>query len=181
MSKRSESGPGREEARQRLIGLGERSLRKSYYPQLRASMDELRASEGKFRQIVQSSPMGIFLFELSEGGLFVFAGVNPAADHILGVGHQERIGKPVEEALPWLIADGLASHCRQTAAEGGSWDTEYREVDQDRIGRALHLHVFQSAPGKATVMFLDITRRKQVEGMQRRERGAVAHFVRRGR
>jgi len=47
--------------------------------------EALIQSEQRFRNIVQSSPMGIHMYRLEPGNRLVFQGANPAADHILGV------------------------------------------------------------------------------------------------
>ena len=45
--------------------------------------EALRESEEKFRNIVESSPMGIHMYKLEPDGRLIFTGANPAADAIL--------------------------------------------------------------------------------------------------
>ncbi len=52
-----------EELRERIIGLGEDSLRKSYYPELRRRLDEL----DRFRTLLDQSNDAVFLIELPSG------------------------------------------------------------------------------------------------------------------
>jgi PAS domain S-box-containing protein len=46
--------------REKIIGLGERSLRKSYYPELQQQLEALRASEEKYRLLVSNIPAVVF-------------------------------------------------------------------------------------------------------------------------
>ena len=59
MKKPSDSPPGRDDVRKKLIGLGEKSLRKSYYPELKARLDELE----RFRALLDRSNDAIILLE----------------------------------------------------------------------------------------------------------------------
>jgi PAS domain S-box-containing protein len=66
------------------------------------SDDTLRESEERFRNIVQSSPMGMHMYRLEPDGRLVFVGANPVADRVLGVDNSQFIGKTIEEAFPPL-------------------------------------------------------------------------------
>lgn len=46
--------------RQRIIGLGERTVRKSYYPQLRQRLEELKRSELRYRALFEDSPISLW-------------------------------------------------------------------------------------------------------------------------
>jgi signal transduction histidine kinase/ActR/RegA family two-component response regulator len=46
--------------RNRIIGLGERTVRKSYYPQLQKRVEELRASELRYRALFEDSPISLW-------------------------------------------------------------------------------------------------------------------------
>ena len=153
--------------RQKLIGLGEKSLRKSYYPQLQASLDDLAESEKKFRQIIESSPMGFYMFALDAGGRLVFKGANPAADHIMGIDHDLLIGRSIEDAFPEMSRTELPSRFRDAAVRGASCMSEHLEYSNGKVDRALEYHAFQMAPEKTAVMFMDITQRKKAEEAQR--------------
>jgi len=53
------------------------------YKERELTEKSLRESEEKFRKIVESSPMGMHMYELDPKGRLVFTGSNPAADSIL--------------------------------------------------------------------------------------------------
>ena len=68
--------------RDRLIGLGERSVRKSYYPELRDRLAELE----RFRALLDQSLDAVFLVELAGGKV---ADHNRAALSMVGAGPQD--------------------------------------------------------------------------------------------
>ncbi len=78
-----------EALRQKIIGLGETSHRKSYYPQLQEQIDELNAalkalqdSENKYRTLIENVNVGIFRSDIKRRGRLIQA--NPAMCRILG-------------------------------------------------------------------------------------------------
>jgi len=64
--------------------------------------DSLRESEDRFKNIVSSSPLGIFIYELEDDGRLVFMDCNPAASSILGLDCSQFIEMSIEEAFPPL-------------------------------------------------------------------------------
>ncbi len=63
-----------------LIGLGNHSARKSYYPELSQKLDELEAEKNRYKWLFDNALHGIFQAQIS--GRFVAA--NPAMAHICG-------------------------------------------------------------------------------------------------
>lgn len=61
--KRSDPQEGEEELREKLIGLGERSFRKSYYPELQEKLADLE----RFKTLLDQSNDAIFLIEVDSG------------------------------------------------------------------------------------------------------------------
>ena len=60
MKKPSDSPSSFELTRNRIIGLGERTARKSYYPQLQQRIRELRQSELRYRALFEDSPTSLW-------------------------------------------------------------------------------------------------------------------------
>jgi PAS domain S-box-containing protein len=123
----------------------------------------LRESESRFRHIVESSPMGMHMYQIEAGGRLIFARGNQAADQILGVDHSRFTGKTIEEAFPPLAETEIPDRYLRAAAKGESWTTEQITYEDDQISGAFEVHAFQTEPGKMVAMFLDVTRRKQAE------------------
>jgi PAS domain S-box-containing protein len=56
--------------REKIIGLGERSIKKSYYPQLQEQLEKLKESEKRFRELAELLPQVVF--EIDEKGNLLF-------------------------------------------------------------------------------------------------------------
>jgi len=132
--------------------------------QERKILSELEASEGKFRSIVQSSPMGIYFYHLYPDGKLVFKGANPAADRIIGTNHNKYIGKTIQEAFPNLANTNVPDMYSKVAI--GEMDTQQFEIeyyDDQHIKGFYSVTVFQSGENFVTVQFIDISEQKNAE------------------
>ena len=123
----------------------------------------LQESEKKFRSIINSSPMGIFIYKLIDDQL-IFSDYNPTADTILGVDCSQFVGKTLQKAFPNLAATEVPEHYRRAARNGTPWHNE--DVfydDQQNITGAFEVYAFQTAPDTMAVMFMDVTERKKTQ------------------
>lgn len=125
--------------------------------------EALIQSEKKFRNIVESSPMGMHLYHLNKKRELIFTGANPAADKILRVDHTQFISKTIEEAFPPLKESVVPMQYELAAKEGSSWETQQIDYKDDQIAGAFEVHAFQTSPNNMCAMFLDITERKTAE------------------
>ena len=125
--------------------------------------EALRESEEKFRNIVESSPMGIHMYKFEPDGRLIFTGANPAADSILGINNTQFFGKTIEEAFPPLVNTEVPGRFRRACVKGETWQAEQIDYEDKQIIGAFEVHAFQTAPGTMATMFLDITHRKQTE------------------
>jgi len=125
--------------------------------------EALRESEEKFRNIVESSPMGIHMYKFEPDGRLIFTGANPAADAILGINNTQFFGKTIEEAFPPLVNTEVPGRFRRACVKGETWQAEQIDYEDKQIIGAFEVHAFQTAPGTMATMFLDITHRKQTE------------------
>ncbi|HBX68769.1 MAG TPA: hypothetical protein DEH25_05145, partial [Chloroflexi bacterium] len=138
----------------------------------------LRESEKKFRNIVQSSPMGMHMYELEADGRLIFLDANPAADAILGVDNQQFIGKTIEDAFPALTQTEVPEKYRLAASAGLPWKTEQINYDENGISGAFEVYAFQTSPGRMVALFLDITERKRAEDGLRRSENTLSSIFR---
>ncbi len=123
----------------------------------------IRVSERRMKSIVESSPMGMHMYELAPDGRLVFVGANPAADRILGTDNSAFLGMTIEEAFPPLAGTEVPLRYKQVAGSGGTWKTEQVEYDDDKIQGAFEVIAFQTAQNAMTAMFFDITARKRAD------------------
>ena len=130
--------------------------------------DALQESETKFRNIIEASPLGMHMYQLDPDGRLVFVEANPAADEILGVDHDQFVGKTIEAAFPETAGTELPEQLRRVAESGETWSTDQLLYEGDDISGAFQVHGFQTSPGRIVVTFTDITERKRAEETVRR-------------
>ena len=104
MSERSDPSPQSSALRDQIIGLGSRSLRKSFYPQLQQQIDELKAArqkaeedEQKFRTLFNEITDGVVVADLETRHLIK---VNPAFCQMLGYTEEELLKLTIPEIHP---------------------------------------------------------------------------------
>jgi PAS domain S-box-containing protein len=131
---------------------------------------QLRQSEKKFRNIVNSNPAGIHIYKLLEDGSLIFTDANPAAEKILHFDHRQLIGKPIEEAFPSLADTDIPDRYRRICTSGESWHSEQVNYEDNRIKGWFEIHAFQINPGAMATMFRDISDRKAAEATLKKEK-----------
>ncbi len=119
--------------------------------------------EDRLDDWVAHVPVGIHLYDLHPDGRLVFAGANPAADHILGVDNAQFIGKTIEEAFPYLAESEAPEHYRQVAATGISWSADQLVYTDERITGAFQVYAFQTGENSMAAMFVDVTAHVRAE------------------
>jgi PAS domain S-box-containing protein len=125
--------------------------------------EELKYSQQRFRSIVEASPMGMHLYELTNDGNLVFCGSNIAADRILGLDHSIFLGKTIEEAFPGLINTGVPESYKEVASHGTQWHNEQINYNEGTISGAFEVVAFQTGTGRMAALFNNITARKKAE------------------
>lgn len=139
---------------------------------------ELCASEDRYRSIIEYSPYGMHFYSLDPTRGLVFTGANPAADRILGVSHDQFIGKTLEEAFPGLVGTEVPRAYRSVAETGTVWDTEQVSYDKGLISGAYSVVAFRTAPGSMAAMFVDITEQKKTEEALRESSDRYSNILR---
>ncbi|OIN99228.1 MAG: hypothetical protein AUJ49_11510 [Desulfovibrionaceae bacterium CG1_02_65_16] len=164
--------------RDRLIGLGERSMAKSYYPELRRKLDELE----RFRAVVDHANDAIFVFQTED---WAVADVNETALLMLDMQRADVLGRHIADLFPPEIAARYAGVAKDaetcgealqfrnghivttlTGAEGRSVPTEI----------TVTLHSF-AGRGYAVVIARDVTVRLMIEAELDRSRQLFTSFM----
>ena len=130
--------------------------------------EAMRESELRFRNIVESSPMGLFMFELCDDDYLVLAGSNPAATVLFGDENPLRPGQRIEDAFEVLQDEQLFAQYRRVAKDGKASHEERAVVLVNGETKHFDIHAFQTSPGKLVTAFLDITQRKNAQKEKQR-------------
>ncbi|MHA1909058.1 MAG: PAS domain S-box protein, partial [Candidatus Thorarchaeota archaeon] len=121
--------------------------------------DALKRSEERFRNIFESSPNGMFIYELQEDDRLIFFDSNPAADRILGIDCSDFIGKTIEEAFPPLRDSEIPARYREAASKGTPWHLQQYTNFRDGVRGIYEIDAFQITKNKVVTAFVDITKR----------------------
>jgi PAS domain S-box-containing protein len=95
MKKPFDQTPSEEETFTRLIGLGEKSLQKSYFPQLQKKIRELEKSEYQYRLLAENVTDVIWLLSLN--GYFQY--LSPSIRKMSGFSPEELMGSSLDKLL----------------------------------------------------------------------------------
>lgn len=123
----------------------------------------LKESEFKFRQIVQNSPMGIYVYEVNDQNQLILVDTNPAADILTGIDNTKLLGMTIEEAFPGLKQTDIPHHYLTAALHGTPWHTENIYYHEENIKGAFNVNAFQAGQRRVAIMFTNITERIQIE------------------
>ncbi len=122
--------------------------------------------EAEFRNIFESSPLGMFIYQLKPDGRLVLKDVNPAASVIMGTNLNELIGLTLEEAFPPLKDTEVPERYREVASKGTPWHSQEIAYSHGRLSGIYEVNAFQTAPNMMVASFVDITAKKRMlEGL----------------
>ncbi len=148
--------------REKIIGLGEQSIRKSYYPQLQQRLSELE----RFRALLDETNEAIFLSEVPSGH---FADVNKSASQQLGYSAEKMLEMKVEDIIDpdmldemrtiiFSLFDGKHLQNRKTI------ETVLKRSDNSQINVEMSISLVKFSDVFYIVMVArDITERKEFE------------------
>jgi len=125
--------------------------------------DSLEKSEQKFRNIVDSVPLGMHIYQVNSEGNLIFIGANTTADKILNVDNRQFIGKTIEDAFPPLKDTDIPGRYLEAALNGKSSTWNQVAYEDEKIKGAYEVHAFQTSPGNMVASFADITDRLKTE------------------
>ena len=148
-----------DDLRARIIGLGERSTRKSYYPELEQRLVELE----RFRALLDQSNDLIFLVQIPSGRFF---DVNDSACRQLGLSREMILGMSIGNLVPKSVSENMAAlfNDEDRMDPGGKTIvTAFRSNSREMpVEISVRLVSFKDA-NYAVIVARDITERKQAE------------------
>jgi PAS domain S-box-containing protein len=122
--------------------------------------EALKESEVRFRSIFETTPVGMYLLELSEDGQLILTDANRAADVVLRVNHDELIGKPIEIALPKRHeGSNIVERYYDVMRTGIPWSVERPIEREGKVVGGLKIQVFRTSHKTMVASFLDISER----------------------
>lgn len=159
---RSDSDGNWDSIREKIIGLGEQSLRKSYYPELQERLSELE----RFRALLDETNDFIFLSEVPSCR---FADVNNSACEQLGYSPQEMLEMSIDDIIPPEKIDYMRNIIsnlidRKHLQSRQIIETFFKRNDDSQFNVEISISSVQFSEDLYVVMVArDITERKEFE------------------
>jgi two-component system sensor histidine kinase/response regulator len=126
---------------------------------------ELQASEARYRELFETMPSGVAVYEaLNDGQDFIIRGFNRAGERIDETSRAELIGKRVTEIFPGIEASGILG-VLQRVWRGGQLEHFPETLYQDqRLGATWRENwVYRLPSGEVVAVYNDITARIRTE------------------
>ena len=124
---------------------------------------ELKESELKFRQIIQSCPLGTSVYELDSNDKLILIETNHASNIMSGLDTFKLIGKSIEEAFPNIIPHIAVEKFILAAKNGTPWYKENIIYKDNMIAAAFQIYAFQAGHNRVAIMANNVTERRQNE------------------
>jgi PAS domain S-box-containing protein len=190
MPKRSDYLARRQELQESIIGLGERSLRKSYYPELQRHIQELEqanidlrnemAAHAKAREELQVSQHRLRLFLdaspdmyfLKDPGL-TYLLVNEAQERFMGLAQEAILGWTDSDLLPKSLAGQCEAADRQAMEQRRQITVTLEHADRTYQALRQPVIINGELAGVAGIT-RDITESEQAEAERRKLQGQLA-------
>jgi PAS domain S-box-containing protein len=154
-----------DDLRKKIIGLGDTSHRKSYYPQLKEQINELsqamralQESEEKYRTYVNISPSPIFVMDFSGN----FVDVNPAACKITGYSRKEMLKMSYSDIVDSLNKE-YYDEIFKVLQDEGKISGEFPCINNEGKLFYLEVNAIITPDKRFIVIGMDITEKKKTE------------------
>ena len=136
--------------------------------------DALKESTQVSRDILNSIPSGVYIYQFEPPDRFVLLDANPAAEQLTGITAKEWRGKEFNEMWPEARKSGIAEACLSVVKTGETVQVEELHYEDERLAGAFAMYVFLMPSERVGVAFENITERKVAE----RERAKLEEQLR---
>lgn len=124
----------------------------------------------KIEQVLNASPLGVYVYDLADNGDLILSGFNSAADKILKIDHSKLVNKKIEDAFPNLTKTNLPDRYRDIAKNGNGFAELIVEYEDEKIKGVFDVSAIQIEYGKMAVFFSDVTEKRKIfENLERSE------------
>ncbi len=128
----------------------------------------VRESEEKLRNIIESSPLGMHVYQMDDQNRMLFIGANPAADWILKADHSMYAGQTIERMYPVLFGDEPPQQLYRVITMGETTKYQQRIDNGNDSVQVFDIHAYQATDNIMICDIADIT--EQVKASKERER-----------
>ena len=128
-------------------------------------LEEAAANERELRlqAVIDNAPFGAHMYRLDPDGRLEFIGYNQMAVQMLGIDHEELLGKTLEEAFPGNVGTEMPDRYREVAMTGVPWEMEQFAYDAEGIAGVFEVYAFSFGPSRVSVFFRDVTEQRLAE------------------
>ena len=137
----------------------------------------IKQTESRFRNIFNSSPMGIHLYSLETDENLILTDANPAAEKLTKFKHNSILNLPLDKAFTSLTDTEIPEQFKKVACEGITWSTKEFEYIDSNIHGIFDLWAFQTSLGKMAVMFTEVSERRKAEILLRENEEKYRNFI----
>jgi PAS domain S-box-containing protein len=127
-------------------------------------LDELRARAARHESLIANLPVGLVTYRLRSDDQLELVEANRAASELVDIDLQGGVGKTMLELFPNLRGTEYPDWFREVARNGGRRErTQSAPADRTRIPGIYDSVLFRSMPSEATMVFMDVTARVQLQ------------------
>ncbi len=169
----------REMLRRKIAGLGERSMRKSYYPELQRRLEELRESEARYHAVFESVNDAILVIDAETGNI---VDLNGRVEEVVRIPRERLLGSEVYRLgagiPPYTKEVARARIARAAAGEVQLFEWQAANVDGSPLWVEVGLRPFDFAGEPHVVAVIrEVTHWKTAERELRMARDLVTQIL----
>jgi len=125
------------------------------------SREEILRRKEYFERLIESTPMGVFVYTLVDGDL-ILGNFNPAGEKILNIKSEDVIGKRLEETFPNLVGTELVKSYREIALGGDPITIPAFSYKDHRIDGVFSVFAYNCGANEVAVFFADATEKEKL-------------------